>query len=192
MSKGMTINLTPKIRYQLFMYNYYLKYIKNNLYNEKYDEKYIPSNESYMRQLKTDIDDITEINDNERPKYNKSRGKNRKKLLLLSKIRYTVLSKRKSLLDRCYNFINLSSENKTKFVYKDYDDFFKKHINYYKFLQKSKGEFKKRYDKMVEQKYKEIYYPKNIVDLFSKNIEIDEVFNILEKRTDNIMYNVFM
>lgn len=41
MSKGIKMNQTPKIRYQLFMYNYYLKYIKNNLYNERYDEKYI-------------------------------------------------------------------------------------------------------------------------------------------------------
>ena len=31
------MNLKPKIKYQMFLYKYYLKYIKDNLYNYSYN-----------------------------------------------------------------------------------------------------------------------------------------------------------
>jgi len=193
------MNLTPKIKYQLFIYNYYLKYIKDNLYNYSYNknEKNIYIQEKNI--LENEINELNEINNNElikfKIKFKKSRGKNRIRLLNLKKIREVILEKKKYLLSQNIRYIQHieenENENENKFYYKNYDDYFSIHINRYKFFQKIKFELKKKYDKRIENIYKNIYHPKRVTQFLENNIEIDEVFIFLDKEIQNIMYNIF-
>jgi hypothetical protein len=187
------MNLTPKIKYQLLIYNYYLKYIKDNLYNYSYNknEKNIYIQEKNI--LENEINELNEINNNELIKLKKSRGKNRIHLINLKNIRKVILEKKKYLLSQNIRYIQHieENENENKFYYKNYDDYFSIHINRYKFFQKIKCELKKKYDKRIENIYKNIYHPKRVTQFLENNIEIDEVFIFLDKEIQNIMYNIF-
>jgi hypothetical protein len=44
---------------------------------------------------------------------------------------------------------------------------------------------------VAENVYKNIYSPKMVTQHLENNIEIEEVFNILDKQIQNIMYNIF-
>jgi hypothetical protein len=142
---------TPKIKYQIFLYNYFLQYITHNLYNE------------YYQYNNTDL------------------------CLCLC----LCIQEKETLLDEKNKFIQEIKENEKKFKYKDYDDYFYKHISYYKFVQKIKSELKNKYDSRIENIYKNIYNPKVILQLLENNMEIDDIFNSLNNETQNIMYNVF-
>jgi len=187
------MNLTPKIKYQLFLYNYYLKYIKDNLYNYSYN---VNKKDMYIQEiniLENEINELNEINNNELIKFKKSRGKHRIHLKFLKYIRETVLNNKKKLLSLNIRYIQHIEENENgnKFYYKNYDDYFSIHVNRYKFFQKIKCEFKKKYDKRIENIYKNIYHPKRVTQFLENKIEIDEVFIFLDKEIQNIMYNIF-
>ena len=87
--------------------------------------------------------------------------------------------------------IHLAEINKTKhFVYRNYDDYFSKHIKQYSFIQKIKIELKNKYDIRVRNIYHHIYHPITINDLlFYINLEKVEI--ILERKINIIMSNVF-
>jgi hypothetical protein len=111
----------------------------------------------------------------------------------LKNIRKVILEKKKYLLSQNIRYIQHieENENENKFYYKNYDDYFSIHINRYKFFQKIKCELKKKYDKRIENIYKNIYHPKRVTQFLENNIEIDEVFIFLDKEIQNIMYNIF-
>jgi len=185
------MELKPKIKYQLFLYNYFLQHIKHNLYNDYYNSNKIEICIREINILTKEITDINEINDTEFIKYKKSRGKHRKHLLFLTHIRSTILNDKINKLSQFIKIIEGISENENKFMYKNYDDYFFKHINYYRFLQKIKNYLKNKYDIRIENVYKNIYSPKMVTQHLENNIEIEEVFNILDKQIQNIMYNIF-
>jgi hypothetical protein len=58
-------------------------------------------------------------------------------------------------------------------------------------VQKIKCELKKKYDIRIENIYKNVYNPKMVVQVLEKNTEIEDVFYFLNKKIENIMYNVF-
>lgn len=185
------MKLTPKIKYQLFLYNYFLQYIKENLYNDYYNVNNKNKCIEEIPFLTNEINELQEINNNENIKYKKSRGKHRKHLYFLSNIRKKVLNIKKNKLTQNIKFIIEFEEHKNKFRYKDYDDYFHKHVNYYKFSQKIKCDIKKKYDSIIENIYKNIYNPINILQLLKNDTEIDDVFIILDKKIQDIMYNIF-
>ena len=105
------MNLTPKIKYQLFLYNYYLKYIKDNLYNYSYN---VNKKDIYIQAiniLENEINELNEINNNELIKFKKSRGKHRIHLKFLKYIRETVLNNKKKLLSLNIRYIQHIEEN---------------------------------------------------------------------------------
>jgi hypothetical protein len=187
------MNLTPKIKYQLFLYNYFLKYIRDNLYNYYYS---VNKKDMYIQEikcLKNEINELNEIHKNEHIKFKKSRGKHRIHLKFLKNIRDAVLNNKKNILSQNIKFIEHIEENENgnKFYYKNYDDYFSIHVNRYKFIQKIKCELKNIYDTRIENIYKDIYHPKKITQMLENNIEIDNVFIFLDKEIQNIMYNIF-
>jgi hypothetical protein len=191
--------LTSKIKYQLFLYNYFLQYIKKNLYIDYYNEKNKDKCIQKINILTNEIKELEEINNYEFIKYKKSRGKRRKHKSFLLDIRKQVLDNKKSMLSKNITFMKRIDENKNKFKYKDYDDYFCKHVNYYNFVQKIKSELKNKYDIRVENICKNTYTPKIISELLKidtendteNDIEIDDVFLFLDKKLQNIMYNIF-
>ena len=156
--------------------------------------------ENKINILKNEINELNEIQNNEFIKFKKSRGKHRIHLEHLRNIRVTILNNKKTilynkniLLSQNIKFIEYIKENENgnKFYYKNYDDYFSIHVNRYKFFQKIKCELKKNYDRRIENIYKNIYHPKRVTQLLENNIEIDEVFIFLDKKIQNIMYNIF-
>ena len=185
------MNLTPKIKYQKFLYNYFSQYIKQNLYNDYYNVNKKDICIQEINILSNQINELQEINSNEFIRYKKSRGKHRKHLTFLTYIRRAVLYNKEQKLSEYNKIITCIPENEKKFNYRDYDDYFCKHINYYKFVQKIKYELKKKYDTRIEDIYKNVYKPTMVVQVLEKNTEIEDVFIFLNKKIENIMYNVF-
>jgi hypothetical protein len=104
-------------------------------------------------------------------------------MLLTSKIKYQIF---------LFNYFNNYIKNDLcNIYYKDYDTFFNKHIRYFDFLQKIRDKFKEYYDNLIENIYKNVYNPKKIKQMLENNIELDDVFLILETKINETMYNVF-
>lgn len=184
------MNLKPKIKYQLFLYNYYKFYIQNHLWESQYD---IDSNaiNKQCEYLISVIKQLEKINEYEKIRYNKSRGKHRKHLMFLTEIRNKVIFNKKEKLCQLNKLIHLAEINKTKqFFYKNYDDYFSKHIKQYSIIQKIKIELKNKYDNKVRIIYNHIFHPITINDLLF-HVNLDKVENILERKINMIMNNVF-
>lgn len=192
------MGLTPKIQYQLFLYHYFMKYIKHHLFNPSYDSTKKDLYVQKIQFLQHDIDELNKINNDEYDNYRKSRGYHRKKLFFLSSIRRAVLYNKEFLLHQHIQFIRGIEENENKFMYKNYDEYLYTHINYYKFLQKIKPILKAKYDKKIEDIYKNIYHPTLLSQLLYDNTDnlatddnIDNAFTVLHNKIQLEMYNQF-
>lgn len=184
---------TPKIKYQLFLYNYYLQHIKHNLYNESYQAYQAELCFKEITQLTNEISDLEAIDKAEYKKYKKSRGNHSERLFFLAHIRQTVLSNLKETKLYYRKYIEGIQANETKLRYKNYDDYFEKHIRYYLFVQKIKAELTKRFDIRIENIYKSVYHPTAICRLLDETVDLDylDVLDIyLHNQIQNTMYNI--
>jgi hypothetical protein len=188
------MDLKPKVRYQLFLYNYFLEYIEPHLYNEYYNTNNTPILVLQCNRLTDEINELDNVNDYEFIKYKKSRGKHRKHLFFLSCIRHSVLSNKRTKLAHNIRYIEAIEEkekkNENKFMYKDYSDYYNKHINHYQFLQKIKHILKLKYDNIIENTYKTLYSPKILTQLID-TMPVEDAFNYLHVLTQDKMCNVF-
>jgi hypothetical protein len=184
------MNLNPKIIYQKFLYNYYKEHIHDNLWQNKYDKDVGKINFQIIN-LKNEMNDLEDVESQEIKRYKKSRGKHRKHLMFLSDIRKNVFYSKQDELNQLKNLQKLVQINKTKqFFYKNYDDYFSKHIKQYIFLQKIKLDLKNKYEKTINSYYKHIYHTISISNLLRFK-DLDEVDNLLYKKITSIMHNEF-
>jgi hypothetical protein len=73
----------------------------------------------------------------------------------------------------------------------EYEVFFDNQTKNYDFLQKIKAELKEHYYKRIENIYKNIYHPQNLIKILNDTNDIDLATNILDEEINITMQNIF-